>query len=670
MSENNMSQMKVLLCTIPDGDLESTLVPIDEGDDGRVFQATLGIQSLVNWMNKKGFDDAFEYYDINNLRPTDEELISRFSEIKPTVVGLSAPLSHCYPNVKRIAAILRDILPDVWIIVGGHVTASAKVILSQTETDICVIGDGEIAWVQLLEYIKKVPSRFCPDEEVLQSILGVAFHDQSGIFQFSGYGQQLPADELNFIDFEFMKTGLHNRPELFRKFFPLSKDDEIVSEVFINKESPFYRENNDYDSEAGGTIASIPTSKGCVAKCTFCQRYTKGYRVYDLDKIEEYIVDLKTKYNVNVFSVADENFGSNKKQAYQVAEVFKKCGVYWQAGGARCTSFTHEDFEFLKENNCIYIKFGIESGSQTILDIMEKKFNRQNVLDAVKNCADIGLMTSPDALMLGMPGETYDTVRESANFIAQLRYIVGLDNNISTPFWATAFPGTPLYEYSQQIGIIGNSIEDEEAWLYRLSKAKTTFYNYYNQTGEEIKTIFFWGDLFVLEGKRAYLENVLHDKISLIEKIKRLYVQCIQPEISGYVNVIASLHNKKSPAYVGSTKSLPRKFMSHGIALVRFMLSLANLILPRAIVFPVYKLLSDLKFEHIKKSYSGSFGQLSLFQEQLRPNKEMLITPERLKKKERQQERSLRSFVRENRSRYDANAAENNEARLSLASGQ
>ena len=54
------------------------------------------------------------------------------------------------------------------------------------------------------------------------------------------------------------------------------------------------------------------------------------------------------------------------------------------------------------------IKFGIESGSQKILDIMEKKFTTQDVYNAIANCKKLGISTLTDQLMIGMPGETSD----------------------------------------------------------------------------------------------------------------------------------------------------------------------------------------------------------------------------------------------------------------------
>ena len=146
--------MKILFCTVPDGSLENTLQPliprtnrdlIYKGYQSKASVMPVGILRILSWIEKKGYSG--DIYDINNLRPSDEELIKNFKRTKPTVVGLSAPLSWCYPNVKRITKILRKLFPDIWIVVGGHLTSSAHVVLHKTETDICVIGEGEIPFV-------------------------------------------------------------------------------------------------------------------------------------------------------------------------------------------------------------------------------------------------------------------------------------------------------------------------------------------------------------------------------------------------------------------------------------------------------------------------------------------------------------------------------------------
>ncbi len=104
--------MKTLLCSVPDGPLERTLRSMfpqgnkmEEPGSPRLPTEPVGILRISDWIEKNGYNS--DIYDINNLRPSDEKLIENFKRTKPTVVGLSATLSHCYPNIKRITKILR-----------------------------------------------------------------------------------------------------------------------------------------------------------------------------------------------------------------------------------------------------------------------------------------------------------------------------------------------------------------------------------------------------------------------------------------------------------------------------------------------------------------------------------------------------------------------------------
>lgn len=159
---------------------------------------------------------------------------------------------------------------------------------------------------------------------------------------------------------------------------------------------------------------SIHVSKGCVAKCTFCQRGSKGYTVYNLDDLDRHLEELK-KYDVGFLLVDDENFGSNKKYTYQVAEIFHKHQMLWACAGVRCTSVNKSDLIFYKEHGCISLKFGIKSGSQKMLDLMEKKFTVQDIKNAIKSCYEIGLWSPPLGFMVGMPGEDFETAKSLEN---------------------------------------------------------------------------------------------------------------------------------------------------------------------------------------------------------------------------------------------------------------
>ena len=97
------------MCSIPDGSLQGTIRPVipkpdakevinNQDDQGADITSTwqtepilpIGILRLLTWMEKKGYGET-EIYDINNLRSSDQDLIKKFNQIKPDVVGLSAP---------------------------------------------------------------------------------------------------------------------------------------------------------------------------------------------------------------------------------------------------------------------------------------------------------------------------------------------------------------------------------------------------------------------------------------------------------------------------------------------------------------------------------------------------------------------------------------------------
>ena len=111
--------MKILLCTVPNGSSEGTIEPVlnPKGqNNAKHLIEPLGVLRIQSWIEKYGYNA--DIYDINNIRGTDDELIKNFKAYKPTVVGLGAGLTHCWPNVKRLSKILRELFPNIWIIVG------------------------------------------------------------------------------------------------------------------------------------------------------------------------------------------------------------------------------------------------------------------------------------------------------------------------------------------------------------------------------------------------------------------------------------------------------------------------------------------------------------------------------------------------------------------------
>ena len=116
--------MNTLICSVP---VETPGAKLrrkrSEGSLG--IMPKVAIVSLVDAMKKAGFpSSSYDFYDIDMLYPSDDEIRKYFTSEKPDVVGLSAVVSTSYSQVKRISSIIRSIIPNSWIVMGGNLSES------------------------------------------------------------------------------------------------------------------------------------------------------------------------------------------------------------------------------------------------------------------------------------------------------------------------------------------------------------------------------------------------------------------------------------------------------------------------------------------------------------------------------------------------------------------
>ncbi|MBI2789346.1 MAG: cobalamin B12-binding domain-containing protein [Elusimicrobia bacterium] len=147
--------MRVSLLTVPFDPFERIWSLGPDFNRQRQHVPNLGITALVNWMEKSGYSrQECDFYDLDLLVPTFEEIEKYFKDYQPDVVGLSGVVSTSYSNVKMIASLIRKVAPQAMIVVGGNMTSGATVLLKKTATDLCVVGDGEVPWVGILDHVK------------------------------------------------------------------------------------------------------------------------------------------------------------------------------------------------------------------------------------------------------------------------------------------------------------------------------------------------------------------------------------------------------------------------------------------------------------------------------------------------------------------------------------
>ena len=430
--------MKSIFITLPQRD-ECTGMPI-------------GILAIATDLLNCGYKDI-KIYDIDFLRPSFEFSIEKIVSYKPDVIGISAPISTAYVNVRKYSLELKKRLPDALIVVGGNIVASAEVLLKKTAVDICVAGEGEIACRKLHDWVDNGKKW-----SELKEIKGLVYLDDANIV-FTGYGERYPREKLYNINWSLLENLSHYLSEIVVENSWLFKYANGDENKLTEKDKSLLGKN---------VFTSLVSSRGCSNRCTFCHRFVKGLNLRSVQSVIEDIEFFVQEHNVGAFYFHDECFGVNKKWLFQVCNYLKEMGIVWRVGGMRADMVDEETILTMKDSGCRTIIFGFETMSNKMLSIMEKNVLLSTNVDAGRLTLQHGLFTTPK-LVIGMPGEDLNTIRETAFNLAELYSASSLtiEDGISMNY-AQALPGAPLYEYGRLLGLIGKTIEEEEEYLIRV----------------------------------------------------------------------------------------------------------------------------------------------------------------------------------------------------------
>ena len=431
----------------------------------------------------------------------------------------------------------------------------------------------------------------------------------------SGFGEAIPAEEQVYPDYDLLKSGLKDRPEEFKNYLKVGLETDW-----------FGYDDRAKDKSRGKNIGQIFTSKGCVARCTFCQRSTKGFRVQPLEHLENHLKYLKENQDVGFIQILDENFGSNKKHAYQVADIFHKHDLLWFAGGVRCTSTTNADVKYYRDRGCSALKYGIESGSQKILDLMEKIFTVDDVYNAVTACIEHNVF-SPINVMLGMAGEDESTAKETGKFLGTIASKLGVHLKYLSYdiMWALPLPGTPLWEYAEQVGVIGKKDQDVVDYLTRVSDAGCFRRYYINLNGAPISEVLFWEHLVLFEASRTFHKlNNVNKELTKKHREKTLEAKNANPRNSLRYTALTFT----TITYLIDKYCVGSKFFDS---------------LPRAIVYPIVKYLLYFEYQFQKLFARNRSNNLFVYTKKVK----RLVHESGDEKSSRK--RSLRGHVMKNR---------------------
>ncbi len=193
---------------------------------------------------------------------------------------------------------------------------------------------------------------------------------------------------------------------------------------------------------------SFYTGRGCRSKCTFCLwPQTVGghrYRVRSPENVVEEVAYIKREMpHVKEVFFDDDTFTDFKPRVEEIARGLGKLGVTWSCNAK--ANVPYETLKIMKENGLRLLLVGYESGNDQILHNIKKGLRTDIAREFTKNCRKLGI-TVHGTFILGLPGETRDTIRETIDFAREIN-----PHTIQVSL-AAPYPGTRLYDQAMENG--------------------------------------------------------------------------------------------------------------------------------------------------------------------------------------------------------------------------
>ena len=423
----------------------------------------LGFSYIVGAIQRAGFD--FEILDTDIHRYTDEELEEEIRSRKFDVAAFGCIVTG-YRHIKKLASMVRRVNKDAVIIAGNSVVDSIpNILLTKTEVNIGVLGEGDITIVELLRAIES--------GKPLDGILGICFRKDNCVVI---NPRRMAIADINEIP--------HPPWELFDMEAYINKAREVLAEPYPipqNEIRPLF----------------INTARGCIFRCTFCYHVFQKdkYRFRSPKSILSEIKELQDRYGVNYVQFSDELTFFSKPQAEEFVNEIVASGIrfYWTAD-CRANLFTRKDVEFLKkmkEVGCVDLGYSLESGDAGILESMHKMLRVEDFVEQAKAVNEAGMGTKT-SIVLGYPQETPETLKKTFDVCYDL-------DIYPSSGYLLPQPGTPMYAVAKEMGLI---VDDEE-YLLKMGNRQDFTLNF-----TQMPTDFFQAEV------RGHLKRI-SDKIGL-----------------------------------------------------------------------------------------------------------------------------------------------------------
>ena len=327
-----------------------------------------------------------------------KQALKKIIDSKPNIIGIQSMYSMRNKSLE-LARLLRS---HCELLVAGGALPTTEPDTFLRDFDVVVIGEGEQTMLELVNQFENGGD--------LSQVKGIAYKDKDT-------GQVKRTHPRGLID-DLDKMPLPSR------------------ELFDN-----YSYKKYFSEKFGYKTTAIMASRGCPFACDFCSRPVFGneFRARSASKVADEIEEV-ISFGYNRLWFADDCFTLNRKRLIEVCNEIIKRGlkIGWECL-SRVDTLDSDTADKMKQAGCVRMFFGIESGNDSILKIMNKQVTTKQAYIATRLCKKKGIKAGA-FFILGYPGENGKTILKTIKFASSLP----LDYlSFTLPY---PIPGTPLFE--------------------------------------------------------------------------------------------------------------------------------------------------------------------------------------------------------------------------------
>ncbi len=371
----------------------------------------LGLVYIAASMRKAGL--KMELFD-GTFR-TKEDFMKKVKSYRPDIIAFTI-MTRNLRDVKELIKQIREFDRNIKTVAGGpHPSVMPEDMMNNYDIDIVVVGEGELTMVELVKALE--------NRNPLETVKGI-YYKENGAIKTTGCREPIEnLDALPFPARDLLDMKKYLGASIGRSSWTVPRPS-----------------------------TTIITSRGCPYSCTFCAArliHGKKVRKRSPENIVDEIEELVTRYKIRGLWINDDSFTVDKKWVMGIMYGMKERGIELGFGcNTRVNLVSAELLKEMKKGGCRFISFGVESGSQYVLDkYLKKRISLNQVERAFRLASRAGIVTQA-TFMVGTPGETIHDIHQSLLFAKRIKPD-SIQVAITTPL-----PGTEIIDIAEELGEI------------------------------------------------------------------------------------------------------------------------------------------------------------------------------------------------------------------------